>query len=163
MTASAKVAAIFKKYYSELNRYIAHKYDCRDEADDIVQDAFHNILNVHNLDVIENPRAYLYQAARNIALTKIRRQGYQASYLASLDSAEPFSENLDQHLLAEVDLESVRTVLNGLSEKDRRTFLLNRIDGKSYKEISLELNVTVSTVEKRMMKVLSQIRRALDE
>lgn len=161
MSRDKSIAALFSTCYVTVKKHLRLKYGVGDEADDIVQDAFQKILNMDDVGDIENPKAYLFRAASNLALNRIRRQGYQDDYIASLDQ-DAASPCLQRQFLATADLEVVHEILGRLSEKDRSTFLLNRIDGKSYRQISVELNVTLSTVEKRMMKVLSLLRDAID-
>lgn len=163
MTTNQTATDIFRKYYADLCRYVQHRFSGAGEADDIVQDAFHNILKINGMNTIENPKAYLYRAARNIALNRIRQKNCQTGTFVELDENEPLTIPMDRQLIAENDMLRVKRALQNLSEKDRTTFLLNRVEGKSYKAISEELGITVSSVEKRMMKVLATIRRAMDD
>jgi len=163
MTTNQTTTDIFRKYYADLCRYVQHRFSGAGEADDIVQDAFHNILKINSMGAIENPKAYLYRAARNIALNRIRQKDRQPATFVDLDENEVLTIPMDRQLIAQNDMIRVKRALQKLSEKDRTTFLLNRIEGKSYKEISQALGITVSSVEKRMMKVLAIIRKSLDE
>lgn len=163
MTTEHTAGTVFRKYYVELCRYVQQKFSRAGEADDIVQDAFQNILHAGNIDTLANPRAYLYKTAKNIALNRLRQKDYQNGIFVDLDEHEMIGVPMDRQIMAERDIKRVRHVLQGLPEKDRTTFLLNRIEGKSYKEISEELGITVSSVEKRMMKVLTAIRRTMDD
>lgn len=163
MTTEHSVGTAFRKYYLELRRYVQQKYARAGEADDIVQDAFQNILSAGKIDSLENPRAYLYKTARNIALNRLRQKDCHLGVFVELEEQDVMSEPLDQQIVAEIDVRHVGRALDRLPEKDRTTFLMNRMDGKSYKQISEELGITVSSVEKRMMKVLTAIRRAMDD
>lgn len=163
MTTEHAVSDIFRKYYTELCRYVQDKFARAGEADDIVQDAFQNILHVGRIESIENPRAYLYRAAKHIALNRIRREDHSSSIFVDVEDADSVGIPMDRQIIAEHDMRRVNRVLEKLSTKDRTAFLLNRVEGKSYKEISQELGVTVSTVEKRMMKALAALKEAIDE
>jgi RNA polymerase sigma factor (sigma-70 family) len=163
MTTEHTAGTAFRKYYVELCRYVQQKFSRAGEADDIVQDAFQNILHAGNIDTLNNPRAYLYRTAKNIALNRLRQKNYQSEIFVEMDDHEIVGAPMDRQIIAERDIGRVKRALQKLPEKDRTTFLLNRIEGKSYKEISEELGITVSSVEKRMMKVLTAIRRAMDD
>lgn len=163
MTTEHTASTAFRKYYLELCRYVQRKYSRAGEADDIVQDAFQNILNAGNIDSLTNPRAYLYKAAKNIALNRMRQKECQNRIFVDIDDHEVAGIPMDRQIIAEMDVSHVRWVLQRLPEQDRITFLMNRIEGKSYREISEQLGITVSSVEKRMMKVLAAIRQAIDE
>jgi RNA polymerase sigma-70 factor (ECF subfamily) len=163
MATEHAAGTAFRKYYMELCRYVQQKYSRAGEADDIVQDAFQNILNAGNIDSLTNPRAYLYKTAKNIALNRLRQKDCQNGIFVGIDDHELVGAPLDRQIIAEIDVRHITRVLERLPEKDRVTFLMNRMDGKSYKEISEELGITVSSIEKRMMKVLTAIRRAMDD
>lgn len=160
-TTTQVIAGVFKNYYGQLSGFLALKYGVGSDAEDIAQEAFQNMLRVSGASKIDDPKAYLYRAASNIALNHLRRQGYREDYLASLIDYSEEGAEMEVAAIAFEEVETVQVVVNSLSEKDRQTFLMNRIDGKSYSEISDELGVTVSTVEKRMMKVLAKLRNAV--
>ncbi len=162
MSKNKKIAALFNSYYASVKNHLLLKYGVGEDADDILQDAFQKLLDMDDIEIIENPKAYLFKAASNLALNRIRRQGYQDDYIASLDQGT-VQHCPQRQFLASDDLGRVYKVLANLSDKDRKTFLLNRIHGMSYRQISEELHVTLSTVEKRMMKVLSLLRNSIDE
>jgi RNA polymerase sigma factor (sigma-70 family) len=163
MTTEQTAGDIFRKHYAELCRYVRQKFSRAGEADDIVQDAFQNILNIDCIDSLENPRAYLYRTAKNIALNRMRREECQSGIFVELEAHEPLSIPMDRQIIAERDMQRVIHALAGLPDKDRTTFLLNRMEGKTYTEISQQLGISVSSVEKRIMKVLSAVRQTLDE
>ncbi len=163
MTTEHTAGIAFRKYYLELCRYVQQKYSRAGEADDIVQDAFQNILNAGNIDALTNPRAYLYKTAKNIALNRLRQKDCQNAIFVDIEDHELVGAPMDRQIMAEIDIRRIKRVLERLQEKDRTTFLMNRMEGKSYKDISEELGITVSSVEKRMMKVLTAIRRAMDD
>ena len=82
------LTSLFLKYQADLLRFIAYKFGDHHDAEDIVQDAFHNILRIDSPENLENPRAYLYQSAHNIALNRIRKNQRHDSYLSSCDESE---------------------------------------------------------------------------
>ncbi len=158
--------SLFDKHQLDLRRLIVQKFrKSHHEAEDIVQDAFHNILRANNIETLENPKAYLYQTASNLALNRIRKKRQRTQYLAGLNHDEP--EELDQRtpersVSAHQDLKKLERSLELLPEKYRRTFLLSRVQDKTYTEISVMLNISESTVEKHIIKVLKHLRDHLE-
>ena len=53
--------------------------------------------------------------------------------------------------------------LDNLTEAQKEVFLLNRIEGKKYKEIATYLNISEKAVEKRMSGALKSLRSQIDE
>lgn len=52
-------------------------------------------------------------------------------------------------------------ILNGLSQRSKQVFLLLRLDGLSYKKITLKLNITETMVQKAMTTVMHNCYRML--
>ena len=49
-----------------------------------------------------------------------------------------------------------------MSETQRTTFLLSRIEGKKYREIAEILSISIKTVEKRMSQALASLRKEIE-
>lgn len=167
MKGSQYLATLFEKHQPELMRLVVHKFKrMHHEAEDIVQDAFHNILRVDNIDHLENPRAYLYQTASNLALNRIRKHKNQSQYMTEMDESfveEPSELTLERTYSARQDLTRLEQSIEKLPQKYRRTFLLSRVQDKTYKEISIMLDISESTVEKHIIKALKYLRDQLNE
>ncbi len=159
------LASLFQKHQPELLRLIMQRFKRVDhEAEDIVQDAFHNILRTDSIGNLENPKAYLYQTASNLALNRIRKHQTHNQYVAGIDTDE--GEKGDEltperSFSASRDLQRVEHAIGKLPEKYRRTFLLSRVQDKTYREISELLNISESTVEKHIIKTLKFLRDEL--
>lgn len=148
----------------ELRNFIAHKFKKNaDDAEDIVQDAFHNILRMNNLSEIENPRAYLYQTAQHLAINRVRQQQKRDALLEANGGTEICELSPERIYTGQKNLTELHKKLAKLPEKYRHTFLLNREQDKSYKEISRELNIAESTVEKHIIKALKHLRDSLEQ
>ena len=151
--------ALFESHYAELRNLISYKFKKNyHDADDIVQDAFHNILRAENIEHIENPKAYLFQAASNLALNRIRKQKRHCDYIAGLDADETNELTPERNVAAHRDLHRLEQALVALPQKYRNTFMLSRMQDKTYREISEILNIPESTVEKHIIKVLKYLR-----
>lgn len=157
MKNSLFVRLIFERYYSEVLGYVAKKFYSRSDIEDIVQEAFCNILGAKNIEAIENPRAYLYQTAVNQALKRVRKDAYHQQYIEDQD-LDDLTPTLDSLMLAKNRLEVIENILSELPNKYRKTFELSRVHSMSYREISEELNIPVSTVEKHIIRVLKHLR-----
>ncbi len=164
MKAPGFLVSLFESHQSDLRRLIAHKFKkTPQDAEDIIQDAFHNILHIENPETIENPKAYLYQTAANLALNRIRKNRNHQHYLAAQDAEETYDLCPERSVFARKDLERLERALEALPEKYRRTFLLSRVQEKSYREISEMLNIPESTIEKHIIKTLKYLREVLAE
>lgn len=162
MGAPQFLASLFEKHQLELRRLIAYKFNkTHQDAEDIVQDAFHNILRSENVEALENPKAYLFQTASNLALNRIRKQRNHQLYIAGLDAEETNELTPERCASAASDLRLLEQAVERLPQKYRRTFLLSRVQDKTYREISEILDISESTVEKHIIKALKYLRDQL--
>ena len=60
-------------------------------------------------------------------------------------------------------MRKLQDALSNLSEIQRTTFLLNRIDGKKHKEIASLLGISQKAVEKRIYGALKKLRKTIKE
>lgn len=161
MNKSSFVKTMFVRYGADLKRFVAHKFGDPDNADDIVQDAFHNFLKTEAPEEIENPRAYLYQTAHNLALNRIRKQRNHENYLAQ-EHIEEDQRSPERTISAGKDLEMVHKALETLPEKCRQAFIMSRLQNRTYTEIADELSVSVSSVEKYLIRSINFLRDSFD-
>lgn len=156
------VKSMFLKYSSELTRFVAFKYGSSGDADDIIQDAFHNFLSAENPEKIDNPRAYLYKTANNLALNRIRKNQNHDKYVQSEIGNDESALSPERSALAQRELEELHKSVESLPFKCRQAFILSRVHSKTYPEIALELQVSVSSVEKYLITALKIVRESID-
>ncbi|MDD4108130.1 MAG: RNA polymerase sigma-70 factor [Prolixibacteraceae bacterium] len=153
---------IFEDNYEYLRNYLYYLSGDIALAEDLVQDVFIRLWE--KIDEIrpETARAFLFTVARNGFFKIRRRQKYdlkfRSGYFENTDNKSP--EYLME--LEEYD-KRLQRVISGLPDRCRVIFLLNRIDGMSYKEIARNTGVTVKAVEKQISKALSVIRKDLGD
>lgn len=164
---------LFVEQSQGLIHFLRKKLKHSEDAEDIAQNAFIRIQKLSSLTEIENPKAYLYQTASNLAVDQLRReklhQNYvnrapiesdvesaQISYIGNSDGINP-----ERVLSSRYELTAVKAAISKLPPKPRQAFLLHRIKGMSYYDIALEMGVSVSSVEKYILIALKQSRQSL--
>jgi RNA polymerase sigma-70 factor (ECF subfamily) len=109
--------------------------------------------------------AYVFAAARNAALSHLRRARTRSRHIVSLDverrdapGAAPPDRDLDRaELRAALD-----TALATLDETHRAVFLLSEIEGLRYEEIAVALDIPPGTVASRKHHAARRLRRELE-
>lgn len=146
-------------------RFLMHKTHSLDEAQDVLQEAFQKLMKREELQEMENPRAYLYRTATNIIIDRQRKGQHHKKYIREVvNGAEvsmaSASEVIppDRQVAARQELDAIYQALDELPEKCRRAFLMHREQHMKYSEIAGELEVSVSMVEKYMIKALKHLR-----
>ncbi len=157
-------AALYQEVYPGLVRYLhRHVWDA-DRARELAQDVFVRALSARP----ENPRAWLFTVAANIARDESRVVVRRKKHLALLKmevAADPPRVDPVATMEADERAEAVRAALDALSERDREALLL-RDAGLSYPEIAERTGLAVGAVGTtlcRARKRLVEAHAALQE
>ena len=88
------------------------------------------------------------------------QEEYQITLKVKLASLELF----DQSLLSEQDIEKIISeVINSLPEKCREIFIKSKIEGKKQKDIAVEMNISLKTVENQMNIAYKKLKSELKD
>jgi RNA polymerase sigma-70 factor (ECF subfamily) len=161
------VGALFREHSRDLRRYLASRMDDPHEAQDLAQEAFLRILRLDKVDFIQNPEAYLYRIAANLAYERrLKHLGSPVSGQADVsDLAEELEDpqNLEAIVATSQDIESLEETLKALAPNARAALLMQRRDGMTYDEIAGRLGVSTSMVKKYLQAALVQCRQNLSD
>ena len=152
----------FKSDYSELAqplfRFIYFKCKDKQLAQDIVQDSF-----VKYWDKMENigegkEKSYLFTTAKNLLFNNFEHKKVVEKYQNSQPTISRSSTPLFDLEVSEFKVK-LENAIAGLPDKQREVFLMHRIEGYKYKEISELLELSQKAVEKRMSQALITLRK----
>lgn len=136
------------------------------DAEDLAQEAL--IRLIRSPTQAANTEAYLLRIASNLLRDRFRRdrthrQPLHDSFearLHDLPSEEPGGERVYEY---KERLQRFLEALDQLSPRCRQVFLLQRYDGLTYAAIAKRLSISVSAVEKHMMRALLHFQAQLAE
>ena len=151
---------LFNTHSKTLYNFVYYKCGDRQQAEDIVQDAFIKLWNNCSKVVFEKAKSYLYTVARNLFLNEVAHQKIVLQH-RSIPKKESTNENPEFLLEEQEFMEKLKVAIASLPEKQREVFLLSRIDKKKYSEISEIVGISVKAVEKRMSLALMALRKKI--
>jgi RNA polymerase sigma-70 factor (ECF subfamily) len=130
------------------------------EVDDLVQEVFLRVVRRGHCDQLEHLDGYIFQTAASVLKDRSRRRKTRLS-----DRHIPFEPELhagtefapDRALMAREGLMAAGVILLELPEQTRRIFVLRRLEGLSYQEIGLRLGLSVSAVEKHVLRAVRHL------
>ncbi len=158
----------FSHFYIEHNHWligwIKSRLGCAEQAGDLAQDTFVNVLLKQHFSQLRQPRAYLSSVARNLIIDLFRRRSVEQAYLSSLALQPEYTEISPEarHSIIETLVE-IDHLLDNLGERGRSIFLMAQIDGLSYVEISRQLHISVNTVRKYFIRAMTQCLLLIDD
>lgn len=165
---SAAFGQLVRRYQDRLYNTIVHVVGCREEAEDVVQDAF--VQAFVKLDTFKGNSAFytwLYRIAFNTAISHKRRKKVEVSVDQSRERSgeepEDSGDAPDDRLQREERVGQVRAALDLLSEEHRAILVLREMEGCCYESISDILDLPIGTVRSRLHRARLQLRDHLQE
>lgn len=159
------VAALYQEQASKLTRFLARRIGSREEARDLVQEAFSRLLRRPGAGAgdLERPAAYLNRVTRNLLHDRAKTQSRRSAHLHVVATDELLAGPDQQRLLETRDmLRRLEAAMLKLKPKTREIFMAHRLDGMSYAEIAALTGLSIKGVEKQMSKAIAHIDRTLD-
>ncbi|MFI8606502.1 RNA polymerase sigma factor [Cellulophaga baltica] len=151
---------LFKTNSKTVFNYLYYKYGNEEKAYDVVQEAFIKLWENCKKVAPEKAKSFVYTVANNLYLNVLKAEKVRFKHAKeTLDVTHESPEFLLEEKQFKLKLEQA---LSDLPENQRSTFLLNRIDGKKYKEIAELEGVSVKAIEKRMHLALKSLREKID-
>lgn len=144
-------------------------------AEDIVQDAFCNVLvrrpEVFRFEDGSQIRAYMWRTVRNKAIDWCRRHSGRALSMEERELDAELSIMVDDLFAPEnygaydydILTQTLDDAIADLPPRAREVYSLRRDDGLTNKDVAQRLGVTVKAVEKQMTLCLKRIKRAFLE
>lgn len=154
--------ALFRENYSRLYRYALDFLGDADEADDMVQELFSDLWHKHDRYHPENDAAYLFHSLRNRCINQARHKQYTDEALRqyALDRIKFIDSDIGAH---EEKLQRIENAIDNLPEKTRHILEKCYMDGKKYKEVATEMNISAGMVHKHVSKALAFLRKKFRE
>lgn len=137
-----------------LKRFLTRFLSRQQDIEDVIQETWLRACQAERNIEIEQPRAFLFRVARNIALNELKKKSRQMTEtIADCDSRVVLKDTatLESEIEARQHLGLYCEAIATLPEKCRRVYLLRKIHGLRHKEIAERLGITVSAVEKHLL------------
>ncbi|MEG1040065.1 RNA polymerase sigma factor [Pseudomonas sp. NUPR-001] len=154
-------------FYADILHFLRKRMDNASDAADMTQDVFTQWLGYRDRARVEQPRAFLFQVARNLLSDHWRRQRVRHTLLddqAAVDEHAVIDSNADplNHAQQQQRLEQLKSVLGELSPRRREALMLHRFEGLTQAQIGERMGISVSMVEKHIAAALLHCKQRLD-
>ena len=164
---------LYLMYYPKRVRFAKEFVVLEEDAENITQDVFTDLWERRDaIDHIENVNAYLFRLVRNRCLDYLKHKVFEQKYAENVQASFEIELNLKLQSLDRFDVSDisegneterlVRDAINSLPKRCRDIFLLSRMKGLKYREISEKLGISVNTVECQMGIALKKLRVKLN-
>ena len=148
---------LFKSYFQDLMRFVCSYVNDEEVAKDIVHDVFFALLrNKKRLDVSYSMKSYLFTLARNYALNYLKHLRVIAMNEREVsDLLENAGEELGVY---EERLNRLNEKLAELPEKQREVLMKCFVEGRKYKDVADEMEISVNSLKTHISRGLKFLR-----
>ncbi|MGS2722516.1 RNA polymerase sigma factor [Porticoccus sp. GXU_MW_L64] len=168
-TREQALERLYREHYSALKKFLSVRLGVFQERDDIVQEVFTRLSRLDNLPERlpvggSRNRSYIFRAANNYVRDLFRHQSVRNRYLQQRqvelgEDAEVSNMTLERQVQADQQLHRLKQMVMTLKPKCREVFVRNRFLDKSYREVAVDMGLSVKQVEKYMQQALVKVRK----
>jgi RNA polymerase sigma-70 factor (ECF subfamily) len=154
---------VFSAYYKDLVFFAFSFTHELSSAEDLVQDTFVKLWEDHEkLTVTVSLKSILLKTIQNKCIDWHRHKKIVNNHSTYIINNSPLYEyDIDNYILRSELEDRIESAVSSLPEKAKEAFEMNRYDGLKYQEIATILNVSIRTVEVRVSKALTLLRKSL--
>ena len=152
---TSPVSEAFLENRTFLKRFLTRFFSDHQDVEDVAQETYLRAYVAEQQKEIEQPKAYLFRIARNLALTQLTKKSTKITdYLEECGA----SMVIEYAAPADSEAEALETLglyceaVASLPEKCRQVFLFRKVHGLAHKEIAERMALSVSSVEKYLLR-----------
>ncbi|GAA3929651.1 sigma-70 family RNA polymerase sigma factor [Chitinophaga oryziterrae] len=152
---------LYETYAPRLAARLIQLLRSEELAEDVLQDLFIKIWEIRQTI---NPElsfgALLYKIAANLSKNVYRRNVYDQLMRRQInpdESHNPIEESFNQSEAKEL----LQAALNKLTPRQREVYIMHKIDGLSYQQISSQLNISSSAINHHIQEANKQLKKIL--
>lgn len=158
-TRRTQFVEVYREEKPRLMRYFLRKLGNKADADEMAQETLARFLKSAP-STIASPRGYLTRIANNLIKDRACRNSTRlAQRSVPLDDSigKPSQLDLQREAEARQSVERWRGILRQLAPDTLEIFVLNRVEGYSYREIAENLGLPLWQVQKHMLKAIRHV------
>lgn len=171
-----EISQAVKTERKRLFRFINKRVSDQQEAEDILQDVFYQLVETYRLmKPIEQLSSWLFRVARNKITDNYRKKktvrfdeksvndesDNEPLFLSDLISSGEISA--EERMMNELIMEHVYEALEELPEEQREVFVMHELEEKSFKEIAGRTGESVNTLLSRKRYAVVYLRERLSD
>jgi RNA polymerase sigma factor (sigma-70 family) len=168
-----RISEIVAEQRARLRNFIRRRVPDPSDAEDIVQEVFYELVEANRLLMpIERVTGWLYRVARNRIIDLFRKKKPERFSDAAIENENGEILQVEDLLpspdagpealyMRGVLLDELELAIEALPDEQREVFIAHEIDGRSFKEMSAETGISMSTLLSRKRYAILHLRERL--
>jgi len=154
---------LYFKYHSAIYRNIFKLVKDAEETENILQEVFIALwINRLKLAADKPVANWLFVVSYNKSLTYLKKALKASITFTKIERDFPDADEMDA-FLKEARLQLITEACSSLSPQKRKVFDLCKIQGKTYEETALELNISKHTVKEYLSMAVKNVKEYVDQ
>lgn len=155
-------SSIFNKYAKDLHNFLYYKYGELLNPKDKVQEAFVILWENCAKVTADKAKSFVFTTANNLMLNEVAHQKVVLKHQKI--KTKMYTNENPEFLMQETEyMNKLQNALANLTDAQREAFMMNRVEGKRFKEIAEILDISTKAVEKRIYGALEKLRKEIKE
>lgn len=137
------------------------------ESEDLVQEAYLQLLQRDEKDTVREPRAFIFRVISNLSIDAWRKTNRQGTPEADhniepeiLICQQPGPEALTSSVL---EFDHFLSVLDELPVLQRHAFILNKLEGLTHTQIADRLGVSTKSIQRYLIDAMAHFASRLED
>lgn len=153
----------YKRYIKRLYKFAFSILKTQEDAENIIQDVYLSFwINRQKVEKESSVRYYLFSLTYNATISLIRKRVKESQYIEHLKSLTILNQEPADLEIEYIEIkDKLNNIIDTLPERQKEVYLLHRVEGLKYTEISERLNISIKTVETHISRALGTIRQKL--
>ena len=143
----------FKLIYYIISQYIDNQYDIEDLTQDVFVNFFNNIMKI---DLNKNVKYYLITMAKNTSINFLKSKNkkiiFENDFILSIVDEE---SKIDKVLYENI----IESLSNVLSDVEVKIIILHILEGKKFKDIADDVNMSINTVLTTYYRAINKFKK----
>jgi RNA polymerase sigma factor (sigma-70 family) len=158
-----RLTSWFHQWHSPLRKFlVVHSALRGADLEDVAQEVFLRLLRYERAELVENPRAYLYKMAANVAaewaLRARSRLPHEEKWLLELIAESQPDRDAERDAASE----EIERALGRLPGRQREMLKLHFAEGLGYAQIAQRMGSSQRVVKRQLVKSYATLRAELD-
>ncbi|WBL26716.1 RNA polymerase sigma factor [Zunongwangia sp. HGR-M22] len=151
---------LYDKYLLDVYHFSLSLLKSKDHAMEVVQDVFMKIWITRDaIDETKSFKSFILTITKNLSLNILNKAATDLNFRNKIyENLETQRSTTNEYILSKEYEELKNKAIASLPSGRKKIFLLSREEGKSYQEISEELDISINTVKTQIKKALQSIR-----
>ena len=155
---------LYNRYKFRITGNLMKLLKSEDLVEELLQDLFLKLWDTRaQLDPEKSLRSYLFKISENMVMDVFRKAARDKRMQVKLRSAQTETySHIEEKIFSDQDNSLLQQAIDKLPPQRKQVFMLCKIEGKSYKEVSELLGISASTINDHLLKANRFLKQQLN-